>query len=408
MADAAPSTRSTLADVLGSSPEEWQGRPIWAEIDLDAVADNVRALIARANGARLMAIVKANAYGHGAVPVAKAALEAGASSLGVICVDEGVQLRDAGIEAPIVVLGHTPLRQAAEAVDARLTPTVGSLQFGLALSRFAVAAGVTLPVHIKVDTGMARYGVLPQDCPALAESLRALPGLAVEGIFTHFASADDPDPAFTHEQYQRFLGTTEQLPWIPVRHAAASAATILLPEMALDMVRTGIAMYGYAPPDAATELRPVLSLKSRIARVHRLEAGGTVSYGRTWRAERPTTVGLVMAGYGDGVPRLLSNQGEVLIRGRRAPIIGRVCMDQLMIDLTDVPGAAVDDVVTLIGRQGDDAIGADDIGEMTGTISYEVLTGVAARVPRLYMRQGRVVEAQTLVGEATSDAAAIR
>ncbi len=403
--------RPSALDGLGGPPDAWQGRPVWAEIDLDALAANVRALRERIGGAQLMAVVKANAYGHGAIPVAEAALEAGASHLGVICVDEGAQLRAGGITAPIVILGHTPLRQAADVVALRLIPTVNTQQFGLALARFASQAGVRLPVHVKVDTGLARFGCAPDECVALAESLRDLPSLQVEGIFTHFANADEPDKSFTRHQFELFLDTCRRLPWIPMRHAAASAAALDLPDMALDMVRAGIAMYGYAPGPSqagAQALRPVMALKSRLARVHRLERGDTVSYGRTWRAERPTTVGLVMAGYGDGLPRLLSNRGSALVRGQRVPIIGRVCMDQCIVDLSGVPDAGVDDEVALIGGQGSEFIGAGELGELCGAISYEILTGVTARVPRLFLRNGKVVRVQTLTDDVTMTGVAAR
>ncbi len=404
-------SRSTTAPVepsraaLGRPPGDWGGRPVWAEIDLDAVADNVRALKRLAGPARLLAVVKANGYGHGAVPVSVAALEAGATHLGVICVDEGVQLRAAGIEAPIVVLGHTPLRQAAEVVAQGLTPTVNSLRFGLALARLASENGRELAVHVKVDTGMGRFGSTPDDCVRLADSLRHLPSLRVEGIFTHFASADEMDKEFTRRQMDLFLSACDRLPWIPIRHAAASAALLDLPETALDLARPGIAIYGYAPGTARDRvtLRPVMALKSRLARVRQLEAGESVSYGRTWRAERPTPVGLVMAGYADGLPRSLSNRGAALVRGSRVPIIGRVCMDQCIVDLTAVPDAAEDDEVVLIGAQGKGWIGADEVGELAGTISYEILTGVTARVPRLFVRGGKVVRVQTLTGEFASE-----
>ncbi len=394
---------------LGHAPNEWQGRPLWAEIDLDALAANIGVLRQRAGGASLMAIVKANAYGHGAVPIAEAALEAGAGSLGVICVDEGRQLRAAGIRAPIVVLGHTPVAQAEEIVAHSLTATVNSLELGRAIARHAAAAGTRAPVHVKVDTGLSRYGSLPDECVALAEALRGLASIEVEGIYTHFASADEGDPTFTRQQFARFLATCERVPWIGLRHASASGALLALPEMSLDVVRTGIAMYGY-PPGAlppGTVLRPVLSLRSRLARVTQLAAGDTVSYGRTWRASEPTTVGLVMAGYADGLPRLASNRGSMLVRGRRVPILGRVCMDQCVVDLTSVPNAAVDDEVTIIGSQGGERIGADELAALCGTISYEVLTGITARVPRLFLREGRVVRVQTLLGETLAAPAVI-
>jgi len=377
----------------------WRGRPLWAEIDLDALAHNVATLKRQAGTAALAAVVKANAYGHGALGTARAALEAGADRLGVICVDEGEQLRRGGIEAPILVMGHAEVGEAKRTVNLRLTPTVNSRELGLALAREAEAAGIVQPVHLKVDTGLNRYGLPPQEAISLAESLRDMASLEVEGIFTHFASADEGDKSFTLEQYRVFLNTAEQLSWIPLRHVSNTATLLDRPEMSLDMVRPGVGMYGLYPSpqvSRALELRPVLSLKSRIVRLNRLAAGESVSYGRTWRANRPSLIALAMCGYGDGLPRVLSNRGSLLVRGRRVPIVGRVCMDMCMVDVTDLPEVSEGDEAVMIGRQGEAEIRAEEIGEMCGTISYEVLCGIAGRVPRLYLRGGELVGMETL------------
>lgn len=388
-----------------SGSQSWQGRPVWAEIDLDALEHNVRTLKARAQAggrpAALYAVVKANAYGHGAVPVARAALAAGADALAVICVDEGRELRAAGIHAPILVMGHTPIAQAEAAVDLRLTLTVNSLQLGLALSRFATERGIAHPVQIKVETGLNRYGLDPAEAIALAQALRDLPGVRVEGLFTHFACPDEPDKTFTREQYARFMEVAAALPWIEHRHAANTATLLDTPELSLDGVRSGIGIYGCYPSAEQRrdlELRPVLSLKSRIARLRRLAAGESVSYGRTWTASSATMAALIMCGYGEGLRRGLSNCGQVLVRGRRALIIGRVAMDMSIIDVTDIPGVALDDEVVIIGRQGDDAISADEVAQRCDTISYEILTGIPAQVPRLYFRDGRLWGVQTAAG----------
>ena len=378
----------------------WRGRPLWAEIDLDALAHNVRALKGQAGAAALAAVVKANAYGHGAVAVAQASLGAGADRLAVICVDEGEQLRRAGIQAPILVMGHTPVSDAERIVDLRLTPTVNSREMGLALAARAEIAGIVQPVHIKVDTGLNRYGLPPQEVVALAEALRGMAPLAVEGIYTHFASSDEGDKTFTLEQYRAFMAAADRLPWISVRHVSNTATLLDRPEMSLDMVRPGVGIYGlYPSPQVSRDLklRPVLSLKSRLARLTRLSPGDSVSYGRTWRANRPSLIGLVMCGYGDGLPRVLSNRGSMLVRERRAPIVGRVCMDMCMVDATDIPEVTEGDEVVIIGSQGDLGISADDLAETCGTISYEILCGISQRVPRLYLQGGELVKVETLV-----------
>ncbi len=393
----------------GVCSHPWQGRPVWAEIDLDALADNVRLLKSQANGAALLAVVKANGYGHGAVAVARAALVAGADRLGVICVDEGEQLRRAGITAPILVMGHTPAAEAQRLADLSLIPSVVSDQMALALARVASERGIEMPVHLKVDTGLNRYGLPPSEAADLGRRLRDLAGIQVEGLFTHFASADEGNKSYTVEQHKLFLAVAEQLDWVPIRHVANTAALLGMPDMSLEMVRPGLGIYGCYPSSQVKRslpLRPVLSLKGRVARLTSLAPGESVSYGRTWRAPRPSLIGLVMCGYANGLPRALSNRGSVLVRGRRAPIVGRVCMDMCMVDVSDVPDVALDDEVVIIGRQGDQEISADEVAELCGTISYEILCGISARVPRLYLRQGRIVSRQTLVMELQDEVAA--
>lgn len=384
------------------SSDPWQERPLWAEIDLDALADNVRLLKNQANGAALMAVVKANAYGHGAVAVARTALAAGADRLGVICVDEGEQLRRAGITAPILVMGHTPAGEAQRLTDLSLTPSVVSDQTALALARVAGERGIETPVHLKVDTGLSRYGLPRSEAADLGRWLHDLAGIQVEGLFTHFASADEEDKSYTIEQHKLFLSVAEQLNWVPIRHVSNTATLLDIPDMSLEMVRPGLGIYGCYPSThvkRSLSLKPVLSLKGRLVRLTPIAPGEPVSYGRTWTASRPSLIGLVMCGYADGLPRALSNRGSVLVRGRRAPIVGRVCMDMCMVDVSDIPDVVVDDEVVIIGRQGEQEISADELAELCGTISYEILCGISARVPRLYLRQGRVVSKQTLVRE---------
>jgi len=393
----------------GVSSHYWQGRPIWAEIDLDALANNVRLLKSQANGAALLAVVKANAYGHGAVAVARTALAAGADRLGVICVDEGEQLRRAGVTVPILVMGHTSSSAAQHLADLSLTPTVVSSEMALALARVASERGIEMPVHLKVDTGLNRYGLSPSEAADLGRWLRDLAGIRVEGLFTHFASADEGDKSYMVEQHRLFLSVAEQLNWVPIRHVSNTATLLGMPDMSLEMVRPGLGIYGCYPSNhvkRSLPLRPVLSLKGRVARLTSLASGESVSYGHTWTAPRRSLIGLVTCGYADGLPRALSNRGSVLVRGQRAPIVGRVCMDMCMVDLSDIPDVAVDDEVVIIGRQGEEEISADELAELCGTISYEILCGISARVPRLYLRQGRIVSKQTLVLELQDEVAA--
>jgi alanine racemase len=393
---------------MAFAPRQWGGRPVWAEIDLDAIAHNLKLLAARARPARVYAVVKANAYGHGAVAVARAALQAGADQLAVVCVDEAEELRRAGITAPVLVMGHTPATDAERVVALGLEPAVGGTELVEALSALARARGAEVPIHLEVETGFGRHGLVPDAAVALAERARALPGLRVKALFTHFASADEADQAFTHRQFDVLLEASRRLPWIPERHCQASAGTLLQPRggpgpgvpMALEAVRVGVSLYGYRPapacaPDA--DLRPALALRSRVARVADLEPGAPVGYGRTWTAARPSRVALVMAGYADGYRRALGNQAHALVRGRRAPVVGRVSMDMIVLDVTDVPGVVAGDVATLLGADGAERVDADELARLTGTISYEILAGIAARVPRLYLRDGQAVEVSTLV-----------
>jgi len=372
---------------------------VWAEIDLDAIAHNVAA-IKHYVGERVavMAVVKANAYGHGAEPVARVALESGATWLAVNRIGEGTALRRAGIGAPILVMGYSPVAGAPAAVAHDLTLTVTSPALAESLSVAANAAGKAARVHVKVDTGLNRFGLSPEETVSFVCALRRLPGLMVEGLYTHFAVAGSPDKSYTQRQfaiYRQVLAALEEEGiQIPIRHAANSAAILNLPEMHLDAVRPGIALYGLQPSDKAKSvipLHPALALKSRVGQVRTLPAGSSISYGRTFVTEQPTTVALVLCGYGDGYMRLNSNRGAVLIHGRRAPIRGVVCMDQFVVEVSGMGGVGQDNEVVLIGRQGDEVLSAEEVATWAGTINYEVVTLLLPRVPRVYLRGGQVV-----------------
>jgi alanine racemase len=376
----------------------------WAEIDLDAIAHNVRAHKRHVGpNVEVMAVVKANAYGHGVLPVARAALQAGATRLAVHRLIEGVELRQGGIDAPILVMGYTPPSGAEMTVTWRLTPSLMTSEFAQALSAQASILGATAPVHIKVDTGMSRYGLMPAEVVDFLLAIQKLPGLYLEGLFTHFATADWSDIAHTRGQLDVFTEVIQAARSagveFPVIHAANSAATMRLPEAHFDAVRPGIGLYGLDPSSEwppVFEIRPALTLKSLVSRVRQLPAGAGVSYGRTFITKKPTLAALVPVGYGDGYHRILSNRGSVLIHGQRAPILGRVCMDQFVVDISLIPGVQQDDEVVIVGSQGGERIRAEEVAELAGTINYEVTTSLLPRVARVYKRGGEIVDIQTL------------
>ena len=377
-----------------------EGIVTWAEIDLDAIAHNVQAFKHHVGlGVEVMAVVKANAYGHGALPVARTALEAGASRLAVHRLIEGIELRQAGIDAPILVMGYTPPNGAGLAARWRLTPSLITLEFAHALSLHAQALGIRLPVHVKVDTGIGRYGLLPAELLEFMRSLHELPGIHVEGLFTHFATADASDPTHILAQLGIFNQIISQLDQSglkpPFLHAANSAAAMQYPQAQFQAVRIGIAMYGLRPSlnwDPPFKISPALTLKSLVTRLRELPAGSAIGYGRTFITQRTTHVALLPVGYGDGYHRSLSNKGVVLVGGQRAPLLGRVSMDQIVVDVTHIPDVQQDDEVVLIGSQGNERISAEEVGALAGTLNYEVTTALLPRVVRFYRRVGEVIE----------------
>lgn len=369
--------------------------PVWAEIDLRALAHNVRQLKNIANdGAELMAVVKANAYGHGTCQVARVALENGATQLGIARVSEGEELRRDGINNPILILGYTVPEDYASIIENKLTQTVYSLDVAKEISAAAARCGKKATVHIKIDTGMGRLGFCCNN-ESIQEiiAIARLPHLDVEGIFTHFAAADCQDKSYTKQQWLHFTGILEKLAKagleFPYKHAANSAALIELPETHLNLVRAGIALYGAYPSNEVDTnrvlLKPVMSVKSRVAHVKKVPGNTGISYGVTHVTNKETVVVTIPTGYADGYNRLLSSRGEVLLRGKRAPVIGRVCMDQFMVDAGHIPGVEPGEEAVLLGYQGSDVITADDIAQKIGTISYEVLCMISYRVPRFYV-----------------------
>lgn len=373
-------------------------RPVWADVDLGAVTANVEVLRSLVVPARFCAVVKADGYGHGAVPVARAALAGGADLLGVALVAEGAELRDAGIEATILVLSQASPDELDDlvATDLDATAYTGSGVAGLAAAARRAERGPDRPlrVHLKVDTGMHRVGAQPAEVVDLARAVRAEPGLVLASVFTHCAVADEPADPFTAEQLRRYHAVLADLAAagvdVPLRHAANTAAAIAHPDARLDLVRCGIGTYGLDPsPETAgrVALRPALSLRARVSHVKRVAAGEGISYGLRYRPDRETTIATVPLGYADGVPRRLSSTGgEVLVGGRRCPIAGTVTMDQILVDCGEDPVAVGDDVV-LLGRQGDEAIGVQEWADRLGTIGYEIVCGISPRVPRRYQEE---------------------
>jgi alanine racemase len=365
----------------------------WIEVDLGAVGRNVRTLKSLVGPkTMLMAVVKADGYGHGAVQIAKAALEAGADRLGVSTVDEGVALRRAGITAPVLALVEPPPASAGLLVREGLTPTLFSREFAIALSKAASVAQTTMGFHLKVNTGLNRIGVEHGEASAFVESLTGLPGIAMEGVFTHFATAEVPGDWELERQIERFAACVRDMrdhridPGIV--HAANTAATVLRPEARLDMVRCGIGLYGLYPGEATRtkiDLTPAMTVRARVIQVRRIAMGEGVSYGFTYHAPAPAIIATLPLGYADGVRRALSNEMRVLIGGAACRQVGRVCMDQLMVEVPRDLKVRVGDEAVLVGRQGDQALPIDEQAGILGTINYEVACGYGARLEHRYV-----------------------
>jgi len=377
-----------------------------AEIDLDALSYNYRELRrVTSPSAAIMAVVKADGYGHGAVEVSRVAIENGADFLAVARMSEAVQLRQAGIMAPILLFGYCPAGYVDYIAEHDIRASVNSIDSARALSDKAQQQGKNIKAHIKIDTGMGRLGHLTDalylETPTKNGISRVvknildivkLPGLDIEGIFTHFARADSRDKDHSKSQFSLFMDILGELKKISVevkfRHAANSAATIEMPETHLDMVRPGIAQYGLWPSDETDktfiDLKPVMSIKSRVIQVKDVPAGFKVSYGSTWESSKPTKIATIPLGYADGYKRQLSSKGTMLIGGQRVPVAGRICMDLTMLDAGGLANINIEDEVVILGKQGDNEITADEIASIAGTINYEIVSSLTSRIPRIY------------------------
>lgn len=371
-----------------------------AEINLDAIGNNIREIRRRIkHETQLLAVVKADAYGHGSEEVAKVCLYNGADQLAVATCDEGVQIRQWSIQVPVLILGNTVEGQLETVINYELTQTVFRYETAKIMSDIAVKLKKTALVHIKIDTGMSRIGFLPTDSSIdEIEKIFALPNLKVTGIFTHFATADEKDKTFTMVQYQKFRFVTDTLNKKGfnnfIRHCSNSGAILDMPELQLDMVRAGIIIYGMYPSNEVSHpinLIPAMSLKSQISYVKYLEENVSIGYGRTYFTTHKTKVATIPIGYADGYSRAFSNKARVIVNGHYAPIIGNVCMDQMMIDVSDIPDVKDGDSVIIMGSDGKNTVSAEELAGISNTINYEVVCNVGKRVPRVYIKNGEII-----------------
>lgn len=367
-------------------------RPTNAEVRLDLIKHNIDVIRSKLKPeTKFLAVVKANAYGHGMIPVANFLQKSGVDFFAVAIVEEGILLRKSGITLPILILGVTPQANWVDVARYDLTPAVFTPEQLLNLEKAAAKQSKKCDIHLKIDTGMNRIGIKSEtELNDLIEVLKNCPHLELAGMFTHFAISESPDKLFTQYQaavFEKYITQIRNAGYSPLIHASNSGAALTMPELQYDMVRGGLAMYGYHPighPVKCTDLKPALSWKTNIVHIKTIGVGESVSYGRRFIAERPTVVATLPVGYGDGYKRALSGKAYVVIRGKKAPILGSVCMDQCMCDITDIPDARIGDEVQLIGEQNGVSVTADDLANLCETISYEILLSISDRVPRIY------------------------
>ncbi len=368
-------------------------RPTWTEINLGAIAHNIRAIRRKVGrDIKILTVVKADAYGHGAIETSRILLENGAGLLGVAIPEEGIELRQAGINASIVILGSLLPEQLDSVVEFSLTPTICDLLIARELSHLAQKLHRKIKVHVKVDTGMGRLGVRHEDAVNLIKEVKSLNNLEIEGIYTHLATSDEKDKGFAYEQIGLFRNILEQLHAqnihnIPLKHAANSGAILDIPTSYFNMVRPGLILYGLYPSNEVSRsinLQPAMTFKTRVAYIKDVEKGTTIGYGRTYKTSKPSRIAILPVGYVDGYSRSFSNRGEVIVNGYRAPIIGRVCMDQCVIDVSAVPDVSTGNEVVLYGKQQTEEIPIETAASLIGTIPYEIVCTIGRRVPRVY------------------------
>jgi alanine racemase len=381
-------------------------RPVWAEVDLDKLAHNMREIRRNAVSKDIIAVIKADGYGHGALDIAPTLLENGATRIAVAVLNEAVELRRGGIEEPIMVLGFTPPSQIDMLLRYDIEQTVYSYDLAKEISQLAKKKNKVAKIHIALDTGMGRIGFLPDDESAeVVYKISKLPNIIIEGLFSHFSSADEDDKTYTEMQLDRYTAFYNKLisngVKVNIRHIANSAAIIDMPQSHFEAVRPGIILYGYYPSEQVfknkIDLKPVMSLKTNIVHIKNLPAGEYISYGREFKTLRESVIATLPVGYADGYTRLLFNKAKVIINGSFVPVIGRICMDQCMVDVTEIKNVKVGDEVVLMGEQGDLSFTADHIAELIGTINYEIICMISKRVPRVYIKGGKVVKIRNYV-----------
>lgn len=376
-------------------------RPVWAEIDLDAIAYNMQNIKRLAGDKDVIAVVKADCYGHGAVNVVPTLLENGASKLAVAVLTEGIELRKSNIKEPIMILGYTPSYLGEELINYDIEQTVYDLDYAKELSDIAVSMNKKAKIHIALDTGMGRIGFIPneQSLKDVVE-ISKLPGIQIEGMFTHFSTADEKDKTYTREQFKKYIDFSNALTDldvnIPMHDVSNSGAIMDMPETYLDSVRAGIILYGYYPSDDVIKsnlsLKPALTIKAKVAHVKDMDKDMYISYGRTFKTTRKSKIATIPLGYADGYTRLLMPGAKVIINGKFAPVVGRICMDQFMVDVTDVGEVKTGDEVILLGKDGSLKLDADDLAKSLNTINYEVLCMFKHRIPKVYMKNNTPVK----------------
>ena len=381
-------------------------RPVWAEIDLDKAAYNMKNIKSLVKDKEVIAVVKADCYGHGADDLAPVFLENGATRLAVAILTEGIELRKNNITAPIMILGYTPLELSEELINNDIEQTVYNLEYAEKLSNIAKGLGKKAKIHIALDTGMGRIGFIPNEESIKAvEKIASLQGIDIIGIFTHFSTADEYDKTYTKEQFKKIKNFISELEKrninIPLKHVSNSGAIMDMPETYLDAVRAGIILYGYYPSNEVNkeklDIKPILTLKTTVSHVKEVEEGTSISYGRTFITKRKSKIATIPIGYADGYSRLLSGKAKVIINGKFAPVVGRICMDQCMIDVTDIHEVKVGDEVILLGKEGNLKFNADDFAEIMGTINYEITCMLKQRIPRVYIKEGKVVNVKNYI-----------
>jgi alanine racemase len=381
-------------------------RPTWVEIDLDNLEYNMKEIRRIAKSKEIIAVIKADAYGHGALEIAPILIKNGATRLAVALITEAMELRQGGIEAPIFILGYTPIDYAKEIIENDIEVTVYSYEYAEELSRIAVEYNKNIKIHIAVDTGMGRIGFLPvEESVKDVYKISKLSNIIIEGLFSHFSSSDEKEKEYTNKQMNKFIWFDNKLQEfginINIKHIANSAAVIDLPDTHLDAVRPGIIIFGCYPSEEVTKeninLKPVMSLKANITHVKNLPSGEFISYGRKFQTKRDSCIATIPIGYADGYTRLLFNKGKVIIKGQLVPIVGRICMDQCMIDVTGIDDVKIGDEVILMGESNGTRITAEDLAELLDTINYEVVCMISKRVPRVFVKDDKVVKIRNYV-----------